>query len=199
MARDATRRIVTRAIRSGASSASWQSIGGADETRPLYARIGAHMGPKSKERREGSVATCPAESHRTQTKVWRLGWAQNDAELAKKTQNPVADPAFMNYNLPDAWYVTTAPMITANWEANSDNRWTVPLGAGVGKSVRIGTLPVNVQPSGYYDVVRPDDAAPVPEVTTGWTRSGSCARRRDNRRVNRGRVAAKRPETDEPQ
>ena len=33
---------------------------------------------------------------------------------------------FVNYNLPDGWYVVTAPIITADWEADSDDRWTVP-------------------------------------------------------------------------
>jgi hypothetical protein len=66
---------------------------------------------------------------------------------------------FVNYNLPHAWYVTTAPIITANWEADGDDRWTVPIGGGVGKIVRIGKLPINVQLAGYYNVMRPDDAA----------------------------------------
>jgi hypothetical protein len=66
---------------------------------------------------------------------------------------------FVNYNLPDAWYVGSVPIITANWEADSDNRWTVPLGISVGKIVRLGKLPVNAQVGGYYNVVRPDHAA----------------------------------------
>jgi hypothetical protein len=37
---------------------------------------------------------------------------------------------FGNYNLPDAWYLVSAPIITANWEASSGNKWTVPLGGG---------------------------------------------------------------------
>jgi hypothetical protein len=26
---------------------------------------------------------------------------------------------FFNYNLPEGWYLTTSPIITANWEADS--------------------------------------------------------------------------------
>jgi len=66
---------------------------------------------------------------------------------------------FVNYNFPGGWYVGSLPIITANWEADSDNRWTVPLGASVGKILRIGKLPVNTQVGAYYNVVRPDDAA----------------------------------------
>ena len=43
---------------------------------------------------------------------------------------------FINYNLPDGWYISSAPIITANWEADSGNKWTVPFGGGVGKIFR---------------------------------------------------------------
>jgi hypothetical protein len=65
---------------------------------------------------------------------------------------------FVNYNLPEAWYLTTAPIITTNWEESGDDRWTVSIGAEVGKIVRLGKLPVNVRGSAYYNVVRPDNA-----------------------------------------
>ena len=66
---------------------------------------------------------------------------------------------FVNYNLPDGVYVNTAPFITANWKADSNERWTLPLGAGVGKIFRFGPLPVNMQLGAYYNVVAPDDGA----------------------------------------
>ena len=37
------------------------------------------------------------------------------------------------YNLPDAWNIHYNNMITYNWDADSDNAWTVPLGLAVGK------------------------------------------------------------------
>ena len=42
--------------------------------------------------------------------------------------------------------------MTANWEADSDNTWTVPVGGGVGRLFRIGKLPVNMQVQGFYSV-----------------------------------------------
>jgi len=48
---------------------------------------------------------------------------------------------FINYNLPNKWYLTSAPIITANWEADSDNTWTVPFGGGIGKIFNIGKQP----------------------------------------------------------
>ncbi len=66
---------------------------------------------------------------------------------------------FVNYNLDDGWYLTSAPVITANWEANGDNRWTVPFGGGVGKIFRIGKQPMNVSAAAYYNVAKPDFGA----------------------------------------
>jgi hypothetical protein len=66
---------------------------------------------------------------------------------------------FINYNFSHGWYLTTAPIFTADWKADSDDRWTVPLGGGVGKIVRIGKLPLNLQLSAYYNVVTPDNGA----------------------------------------
>ncbi|MFC1825584.1 neuromedin U [Thermodesulfobacteriota bacterium] len=62
---------------------------------------------------------------------------------------------FINYNLPKAWYLTSAPIITANWEASSGNKWTVPFGGGFGKVFHIGKQPVNGQIQAFYNVEKP--------------------------------------------
>ncbi len=66
---------------------------------------------------------------------------------------------FINYNLPDGWYLTSAPIITANWEADSDDQWTVPFGGGFGKIMKWGKQPVNAQLSAYNNVVSPENGA----------------------------------------
>ena len=63
---------------------------------------------------------------------------------------------FINYNMDDGWYLTSAPINTANWEADSDNRWTIPLGGGIGRVFKVGKLPLNAQIAAYYNVVTPD-------------------------------------------
>ena len=63
----------------------------------------------------------------------------------------------MNYNLKGGTYLTSAPILTANWEADSGNKWTVPLGGGIGHIFHLGKLPLNSQIGAYYNVVRPDD------------------------------------------
>jgi len=62
---------------------------------------------------------------------------------------------FVNFNLASAWYLVSSPVITANWKASNGNRWTVPVGAGVGKVFRIGRLPIKTEVQGFDDVVSP--------------------------------------------
>ena len=63
----------------------------------------------------------------------------------------------MNYNLPDGWYLVSAPIITANWEASSDDRWVVPVGGGAGKLFKIGAQPINSSLQAYYNAESPEN------------------------------------------
>ena len=62
---------------------------------------------------------------------------------------------FINYNLSNGWYLSTTPVITANWEADSSNRWTFPIGGGVGKLVKHGKQPVDYKLTAYYNAEKP--------------------------------------------
>jgi hypothetical protein len=62
---------------------------------------------------------------------------------------------FVNYNLSNGWYLTSSPIMTANWEESSGNKWTVPVGAGVGKIFRIGKQPFNTSAQVFYNVEKP--------------------------------------------
>ena len=66
---------------------------------------------------------------------------------------------FLNYNFPAGFYFTSAPIITADWEADSGDTWTLPLGGGFGKVFRFGKLPVNMSLQGYWNAVHPDNGA----------------------------------------
>jgi hypothetical protein len=77
------------------------------------------------------------------------GWGDNDVSAM------LIQP-FINYNIGDGWYLSSAPIITADWEATSGNTWTVPVGGGVGKLLRLGKLPINMQLQAYSNVEKPD-------------------------------------------
>jgi hypothetical protein len=67
---------------------------------------------------------------------------------------------FINYNLKKGWYLTWQPTITANWNASSGNVWTVPLGGGVGRIMKLGFQPVNLGLQFYGNAVHPSGASP---------------------------------------
>jgi hypothetical protein len=65
---------------------------------------------------------------------------------------------FANYNFPHGWYLTSSPIITANWLA-SGAKWTVPVGGGFGRLFKVGELPINMQLAAYYNVETPKGGA----------------------------------------
>lgn len=85
--------------------------------------------------------------------VWSVGSSDSPSY-----NNGLIQP-FLNYNFSGGLYLTSSPLITVNWKADSGQQWTVPLGGGVGKIFHFGKLPVNTQLGAYYNVVAPDDAA----------------------------------------
>lgn len=62
---------------------------------------------------------------------------------------------FVNYNFDRGWYLSSTPVITANWEADSENRWTIPFGGGIGRMVKFGMLPVDFKLAAYYNIEKP--------------------------------------------
>ena len=65
---------------------------------------------------------------------------------------------FLNYNFRNGWYLASTPGITANWKAEDKrNRWTVPIGGGVGKVMFRGEKrPINIRLQGFYFLEKPD-------------------------------------------
>jgi hypothetical protein len=87
--------------------------------------------------------------------IWSFAGPSDENDV-----NQMLAQYFINYNLPNGWYLTSSPIITANWEADSDNTWTVPFGGGFGRLFKIGKLPVNTQLQAFYNVEKPDILGP---------------------------------------
>jgi hypothetical protein len=66
---------------------------------------------------------------------------------------------FVNYNMKKGWYLTSQPIITANWNAYSGSVWTVPFGGGVGRIMKLGFQPVNISVQAYGNAVYPFQAS----------------------------------------
>jgi hypothetical protein len=91
---------------------------------------------------------------------WVVGVLANNVWAgsgAKKVNQLTINP-FVNYNLSDGWYLSSAEVLTANWRAKSGQQWTVPLGGGVGRLFRLGSQPINVRFQALNNVVRPQNA-----------------------------------------
>ena len=64
---------------------------------------------------------------------------------------------FVYYSLSDTMSIGAGPNIIANWEQDSDNRWTVPIGIGINKTYQFGKVPVRFGVEAHYSVIQPDD------------------------------------------
>jgi len=95
------------------------------------------------------------------TQLFSFAGASDRADVSQLLIQP-----FGNYNLPNGWYLLTDMNIVNNWEAGSGNRWTLPLGGGVGKLFTIGSQAINVKAEVYSNVVKPDSA---PDWQWGFT------------------------------
>lgn len=90
--------------------------------------------------------------------IWSIDEARGRGEVDQFLVQP-----FVNYNFPSSpgRYLSFSPVITADWEAESGEEWTVPLGLGIGQITRLGNQPVNLQ-AAYYNNVEAPEGAP------GW-------------------------------
>ncbi len=66
---------------------------------------------------------------------------------------------FVNYNFEHGWALGTAPIVTADWEADSGNTWTIPWGLQVSKLTLFGPRPVNLLIGYYWNSEYPDGSA----------------------------------------
>lgn len=82
--------------------------------------------------------------------VWGIGGSDRN-DLNYFLTNP-----FVNYNLSQGWFLVSAPIITADWEADSDDRWVIPIGGGFGKIFRWGEQPMNFNLQGFWYAESPD-------------------------------------------
>ena len=89
-----------------------------------------------------------------QTGKWTMGGVVSNlwsvaGDSDRDDYNYLTLQYFLNYNFGGGWAVGTAPVISANWEADSGEKWTIPWGLQVSKVTRIASQPVNFL-LGYY-------------------------------------------------
>ena len=84
--------------------------------------------------------------------IWSFAGTSDEDDV-----NSLLFQYFINYNIANGWYLTSAPVITANWEADSSQRWTVPLGGGIGRLVKFGKQPVDFKLQTFWYAEKSDN------------------------------------------
>jgi opacity protein-like surface antigen len=84
-------------------------------------------------------------------------WSVGGNPLRPSVNEFLAQP-FINYNMAHGWFLTTSPIITANWLAAPGQQWVVPVGGGFGRVFKIGDQPVNASIQAYYNAINPTGA-----------------------------------------
>jgi hypothetical protein len=85
--------------------------------------------------------------------IWSVGGPPGSSD---RTNQLLLNP-FLSYHFAEGWSVGSSPNITTNWIA-SGGKWTVPVGGGFGKAVRLGEQPIKLDFDAYYNVIRPKAA-----------------------------------------
>jgi len=110
---------------------------------------------------QGKYQAGPAAMLINMGRPWVYGFlAQHWSSFAGDDERPETSYTdfqyIVRYLLPKAWSIGAGPSISYNHEAESGDRWTVPIGLGVTKTVRVGKLPMKLRAEVHYSVVRPD-------------------------------------------
>jgi hypothetical protein len=125
---------------------------------------------------QGKLSFGPSAVALVQPGHWTVGALVNNVfSVAGSTHRPYVNQMllqyFINYNLNKGWYLTSAPIITANWNSKASGEaangndttagsvWTIPFGGGAGRIMRLGYQPVNIAVNFYGNAVHPPGAS----------------------------------------
>ena len=116
---------------------------------------------------QGKLSMGPTVVALIQPSHFTMGFLSNNywsvaghSDLNKPAVNQFLLQYFVNYNMKKGYYLLTAPIITADWRETNGGRWVVPFGGGVGRIMRLGFQPVNLQAQLYGNAVHPPGASP---------------------------------------
>jgi len=85
-------------------------------------------------------------------------WPMSDTGGEPKANNFLWQ-YFINYNFGEGWALATAPSMTANWDAAEGQKWTVPVGGGISRTLIFNRQPMTLGFQYYYNAIRPDNAS----------------------------------------
>jgi hypothetical protein len=83
--------------------------------------------------------------------IWSFGGPPHSSD---RTNSLLMNP-FISYHFGDGWSIGSSPNIAANWLSKAGQVWTVPVGGGIAKTLRLDGQPVKLAVDSYYNVIRP--------------------------------------------
>ena len=86
---------------------------------------------------------------------WNLGGGGGSGSNDQPFSTTTAQ-YFYGITLGNGWQILSAPVITINWEADGNEAWSVPVGTGIAKTLKIGGTTWRVQLEAWKYVVQPD-------------------------------------------
>jgi hypothetical protein len=109
---------------------------------------------------QGKFGIGPSVVALVQPGHWTLGGLVNNVwsvagDSSRSSVNQMSLQYFVNYNMNKGWYLSSAPIILANWKGSDGNVWTVPFGGGPGRITKLGFQPVNIAAQFYGNAVHP--------------------------------------------
>ena len=95
------------------------------------------------------------------TKNWTLGllgqhWTDVAGDDDRADTNQTDIQYVIRRNLGNGWSLGMGPTVSINWEADSGDKVTFPVGLGVTKTLRVGNTPWKLRVEPQYSIVRPD-------------------------------------------
>ncbi len=102
-------------------------------------------------------------------KKWKYGalvqhyWDFASHDKGRDDVNLTNVQSIYYYSLDATTSIGAGPNIIMNWEQDSDNFLTLPVGTGISKTLQFGKLPVRIGAEVHYAVIRPDD-----EIGSDW-------------------------------
>jgi hypothetical protein len=102
----------------------------------------------------------PAVRFAYRTQTWNVGFVAGQrwsfaGTGARKDVNQLMLRGAIRRELPNNWYLVSAPLITANWGRPGQD-WLVPVGGGIGRKFKIGDFPWAWSVQGYYNAIKAD-------------------------------------------
>ena len=86
--------------------------------------------------------------------IWSFAGDSDRKDVSQMVIEPI-----VTYNMGDGWHLFTDMIISANWKADSNSRWIVPVGGGFGRAFTVGDQRMLSRLEAYYNVERPEGAS----------------------------------------